>query len=291
VLKGLFVMGEDPAMSDPNREKVIESLRNLEFLAVQEIFMSETAKLAHVVLPGACFAEKDGTFTNTERRVQRVRKGVAPPGQARADWEILLMVSAAMGYPMSYEHPSQVWDEMARLTPSLAGIDYDRIDGVGLQWPCPTKDHPGTPYLHAGRFTRGKGLFHVIQFRPPAEEPDADYPMLLSTGRTLYHYNVGNMTRKTDAIDEKQSENFVEVHLEDADRIGVRDGGMIRVSTRRGALTVRAVVGEKVRPGAIWMPFHFVESPTNNLTNDAFDNITATAEYKCCAAKIEKSNE
>jgi predicted molibdopterin-dependent oxidoreductase YjgC len=289
IVKGMFVMGEDPAMSDPNRERVIACLRKLEFLAVQEIFVSETAKLAHVILPGACFAEKDGTFTNTERRVQRVRKAVHPPGEARADWEILCSVSSAMGYPMSYAHPSAIWDELARLAPPLAGIDYGRIEGTGLQWPCPTKDHPGTPYLHAGRFTRGRGHFHAIRFRPPAEAPDADYPLLLSTGRTLYHYNVGNMTRKTEAIDQKQHENFVEVHAEDAGQIGVRDGEMIRVSTRRGALTVRAAVGEKVRPGALWMPFHFVETPTNNLTNDAFDNVTCTAEYKCCAARIEKA--
>jgi predicted molibdopterin-dependent oxidoreductase YjgC len=172
--------------------------------------------------------------------------------------------------------------------PSFAGIDYARIEEVGLQWPCPAKGHPGTPYLHAGRFTRGKGRFHAIRFRPPAEGPDEAYPMLLSTGRTLYHYNVGNMTRKSEAIHQKQPENFVEVHAEDAQRIGVHDGDGVRVSTRRGALTVRASVGEKVRPGALWMPFHFAESPTNVLTNDAFDNVTATAEYKCCAARIEK---
>lgn len=289
IVKGMFVMGEDPAVSDPNRERVMACLRRLEFLAVQEIFMSETAKLAHVILPGACFAEKDGTFTNTERRVQRVRKAVDPPGEAKADWQILCLVSTAMGYPMAYGHPSEIWDEMARLTPSFAGIDYARIDRVGLQWPCPTKDHPGTPYLHAGQFTRGRGRFHVIRFRPPAEEPDEAYPMLLSTGRTLYHYNAGNMTRKTEAINQKQSENFVEVHAEDAQRIGVRDGDFVRVSTRRGALTVRAAVGEKVRPGALWMPFHFVETPTNVLTNDAFDDVTCTAEYKCCAAKIERA--
>ena len=288
LIKGLYVMGEDPATSDPNRDKVIEGLRGLDLLVCQEIFMSETAKLAHVILPAACFAEKDGTFTNTERRVQRVRRAVDPPGEAKGDWEILCLVSTAMGYPMSYDHPSDIWDELAGLAPSMAGIDYARIEKVGLQWPCPTKDHAGTPYLHAARFTRGKGLFHPIRFRPPAEVPDDDFPMLLSTGRTLYHYNVGNMTRKSDASHQKQPENFVEIHVDDAARISVRDGDPVRVTTRRGCLTVRATVGEKVRPGALWMPFHFAESPTNVLTNDAFDNVTATAEYKCCAARIDR---
>ncbi len=288
VLKGFYVFGEDPVLSEPNQDRVIEGLRKLEFLACQEIFMSETAKLAHVVLPAACFAEKDGTFTNTERRVQRVRKAVDPPGEAKPDWQILCLVSTAMGYPLKYDHPSEIFDEMAGLTPSYAGISYERIDKVGLQWPCPTKDHPGTGYLHEGRFARGKGLFHVIKFRPPAEVPDEMYPFVLSTGRTLYNYNVGNMSRKSGAIHQKQRENFVEVNLDDAERLGIRDGGQARVVTRRGALVVTARVGRRVRPGAIWMPFHFAEAPTNLLTNDAFDNITRTAEYKCCAARLEK---
>ena len=287
ILKGFYVLGEDPVVSEPNQAKVIESLEKLEFLVVQEIFMTETAKLADVILPATCFAEKDGTFTNSERRVQRVRKAVVPPGEARPDWSILCEVSTAMGYPMHYDGPSGIFDEMASLSPNLSGISYERIEKDGLQWPCPTKDHPGTPFLHQGRFTRGKGLMHVIKFRPPAEVPDGDYPFVLSTGRTLYHYNIGNMTRKNPAIAQKQDENFVEMSRADAERLGIADGGMARISTRRGTLVVRAHVADKVRPGALWMPFHFVESPTNQLTNDAFDNITRTAEYKCCAAKVE----
>ncbi len=286
-LKAFYVLGEDPVLSEPNQAKVIESLKKLDFLVVQEIFMTETAKLADVILPATCFAEKDGTFTNTERRVQRVRKAVEPPGEARPDWRILCDMSTAMGYPMNYVGASEIFDEIAALTPSFGGISYERIDKLGLQWPCPTRDHPGTGFLHKGRFTRGKGLMHAIRHRPPAEEPDAAYPFMLSTGRTLYHYNIGNMTRKTASIAQKQNENFVELHRLDAERLGIADGGLARVSTRRGSLVIRAHVGDKVRPGGLWMPFHFVESVTNKLTNDAFDNITRTAEYKCCAARIE----
>ncbi len=288
-LKGFYVLGEDPVLSEPNQDKVVASLEKLEFMVVQEIFMSETARLADVVLPATCYAEKDGTFTNSERRVQRIRKAVEPPGEARADWRILCDMSKAMGYPMQYESAAEVFSEMAGLTPSYGGMSYERIDKVGLQWPCPAPDHPGTVFLHQGKFTRGKGLLHAIKFRPPAEVPDGEYPFILSTGRTLYNYNIGNMTRKSDAIAQKQNENFVEINRADADRLGIKDGGVARVTTRRGTLAVRAHVGEKVRAGALWMPFHFVEASTNKLTNDAFDNVTRTAEYKCCAAKLEKA--
>ncbi len=287
VLKGFFVFGEDPIVSEPNQAKVIESLQKLDFMLVQEIFMTETAKMADVVLPATCFAEKDGTFTNSERRVQRVRKAVDPPGEARPDWQIICDVSTAMGYAMHYDSAADVFDEMASLTPSYGGISYERIEDVGLQWPCPTADHPGTGFLHEGRFTRGKGLLHVIKFRPAAEVPDDEYPFVLSTGRTLYHYNIGNMTRKNAPITQKEKENFVEIHHADAKRLGIAEGGAARVTTRRGSVAVRVRVADRVRPGGIWMPFHFVETATNRLTNDAFDNITRTAEYKCCAAKVE----
>lgn len=289
VLKGFYVFGEDPALSEPNQTKVIESLKKLEFLVVQEIFMSETAKLADVVLPATCFAEKDGTFTNTERRVQRIRKAVEPPGEARPDWQVICDVSTAMGSPMKYACAEEIFNEITSLTPSYGGMSYARIEEVGLQWPCPTKDHPGTGFLHQGRFTRGKGLMHAITFRPPAEVPDEEYPFILSTGRTLYHYNIGNMTRKTAAIVQKEDANFVEMNRADAARLGIADGDPARVTTRRGSIAIRARVSGKVRPGALWMPFHFLETATNLLTNDAFDNVTRTAEYKCCAAKVERA--
>jgi formate dehydrogenase alpha subunit len=289
VLKAYYCMGEDLVRSEPNSANVSRSLQHLEFLVCQDIFLTETAKLAHVVLPATCFAEKDGTFANTERRVQRVRKAVEPPGEARPDWQVICEIGTAMGYPMHYRHPGDVWDEMARLTPNLAGISYPRIERRGLQWPCPAADHPGTRFLHRERFSRGLGLFHVISFRPPAEEPDANYPLILSTGRTLFHYNVGNMTRKSAVVEQREPESFVEMHVEDAERLGIRHGDPVRVRTRRGAVVVPARVARKVRPGALWMPFHFVETSTNFLTNDAFDNITRTAEYKVCAATVEKA--
>jgi formate dehydrogenase alpha subunit len=290
VLKALHVMGEDPVLSEPNQTKVTESLERLEFLVVQDIFLSETAKLADVVLPAGCWAEKDGTFTNTERRVQRVRKAVEPPGEARPDWQIICDVSTALGHPMGYARPADIFEEMAALTPSYAGMSYERIERVGLQWPCPTRDHPGTMFLHEGRFTRGKGAFAPMEFRPPAETPDESYPFILSTGRTLYNYNIGNMTRKSPTIRQKEDRNFVEVHPSDADRLGIEDGGTVCVATRRGSVVVQARVGERVRAGVLWMPFHFVEASTNYLTNDAFDNITRTGEYKACAARLEKAD-
>jgi formate dehydrogenase (NADP+) alpha subunit len=289
VLRAFYCFGEDPVLSEPNADKVKAHLEELEFIVCQEIFMTETAKLADVVLPATSFAEKDGTFTNSERRVQRIRKAVDAPGEAKPDWEIISLVSTAMGYEQRYGSASDVFDEMASLTPSYGGMSYERIADVGLQWPCPTPDHPGTGFLHKGQFTRGKGLFHVIKFREPAEVPDDAYPFILSTGRTLYNYNIGNMTQKSDAIRQKQSRNFIEMHATDAERLGVADGDSVTVSTRRGAITVDAVVAEKVRPGALWMPFHFVDQPTNRITNDAFDNITRTAEYKVCAAQVAKA--
>ena len=285
-LRGFYVMGEDPVMSEPNQPKIIKYLKQLDFLVCQEIFMSETARLAHVILPGACFAEKDGTFTASERRVQRIRKGVNPPGTARADWQIIGEMSTAMGYPMNYSHPSQIFDEMAALNPLYSGMDYNRIDDDGLQWPCPTRDHPGTVFLHEGKFSRGKGLLQPIVFQPQKEEPDKEFPLILSTGRTLYHYNVGNMTRKTGINSQKQPECFVEINTNTARKYRIADGKKIQVKTRRGTIQATAAVSDRVREDSVWMPFHFVESAANILTNDVFDPVTATAEYKCCAAEL-----
>ena len=287
-LKALYIVGEDVVSTEPNKTKVMEELGNLELLVCQEIFLTETAKLAHVVLPGACWAEKDGTFSASERRMQLIRKAVEPPGEAKADWEILCLVSTAMGYPQHYDHPSRIFDEMVALTPLFGGMSHQRIGNQGLQWPCPTPEHPGTPFLHAEKFTRGKGRFHPIKFQPQKEEPCAEYPLILSTGRTLYNYNCGNMTRKSPVIHQKDPENLVEIHPDTAALLGIRDREKVLVRTRRGQVAGRAVVGDRVRPDIIWMPFHFAEDPTNNITNDVFDPVTATAEYKCCAARIEK---
>ncbi len=286
-LRALYVMGEDPVVSEAHARYTREALGRLDLLVVQDIFLSETAKLADVVLPASCFAEKDGTFTNTERRVQRVRKAVEAPGEAREDWRILCELAGRLGYPMPYASPREVWDEIAGLAPMLGGIRYDRIDRIGLQWPCPEDDHPGTRYLHAGGFTRGAGKFHAVEHTPPSESPDTEYPWQLSTGRILYHYNAGTMTRRVRGIADKVPDAFVEIHPRDLERLGAAHGDMLRVSTRRGSVEVRAEATRKVLPGRIWMPFHFAEAAANELTVDAYDDVTRTAEFKVAAARVE----
>ena len=290
-VKAIYVMGEDPVMSEAHARFVREALGRLELLVVQEIFLSETAKLADVVLPASCFAEKDGTFTNTERRVQRVRKAVEPPGEAREDWRILIDLSNRLGYPMDYSSPQQIWEEIIGLSPILTGISCASVDAAGLQWPCPSPDHPGTKFLHAECFSRGLGKFHAVEYSPPSEMPDADYPWLLSTGRTLYHYNVGTMTRRVPGIALKSPECFVEINPADLEELRASDGQMLRVSTRRGSVAARALATRKVKPGRIWMPFHYAEASANELTIDAYDEITRTAEYKVCAARIEPAEQ
>lgn len=287
-IKAMYIIGEDPMRSDPNTNNVKLALQRLEFLVVQEIFMNKTAEFADVILPGASFAEKDGTFTNSERRVQRIRKAIEPLGKSRADWKIICDISTRMGYPMRYIHPSEIMEEIASLTPIYGGITYDRIDMDGLQWPCVDKRHPGTQYLHdGGKFTCGLGRFHQIEHRPPAEQTDIEYPFILTTGRMLFHYNVGTMSRRTQALDREFPENFVEINPKDADRLGISQGGCCKVRTRRGHIVVRAKITDNIKEGVIWVPFHFTESPANVLTNDAFCPIARTGEYKVCAAKLE----
>jgi predicted molibdopterin-dependent oxidoreductase YjgC len=241
-----------------------------------------------VVLPSVCFAEKDGTFTNTERRVQRVRGAVTPPGQARSDWETICDVSTKLGYPMSYDSAGQIMDEIASVTPIYGGISFDRIDSVGLQWPCPDKNHPGTMYLHKGRFTRGKGKFHPVHFKAPAESPDAEFPFVLSTGRQLYQFHTGTMTRKSAAINQVSPTGYVEIHIEDAGKRGIADGDRVEVVTRRGKVSTLAKVTKNIEKGWLFMPFHFREGPANMLTIDALDPLAKIPEYKVCAATIQK---
>lgn len=288
-IRGLFVMGEDIVLSEPNISRVEAGLNNVDFVVVQDIFLNETCRFADVVLPAACFAEKDGVFTNSDRRVQRVRKAVSPPGEARADWEILCDIARAVGYPMpAYAGPDEIYAEMAALSPKFAGISHERIEDKGLQWPCPTPEHPGTTYLHQEGPLRGKAVFQPVQYRPSAERADADYPLVLSTGRTLYHYNAATQTRRDSGPALKQPENFVEVHPRDARRLGVEDGERVRVASRRGHVHARVNLTRKMRRGCIWMPLHFAEERANQLTNDVGDTTTGTAEYKVCAARIEK---
>jgi formate dehydrogenase major subunit/formate dehydrogenase alpha subunit len=287
-LKGVYVMGEDIVLSEPNASKVERGLNQCEFLVVQDIFHNETTRFADVILPAACFAEKEGVFTNSDRRVQRVRKAVEPPGEARADWEILCDLARAVGYPMpDYAHPAELYAEMVSLTDKMAGISHERIEAEGgLQWPCPTPDHPGTQTLHSDGPLRGKAQFQGIVYRPSAELPDQDYPLLLSTGRTLYHYNAGTQTRRAKGAMAKQPKNFIEMHRKDARRLGLWDGDDVRVSSRRGEVGAVVQVSPRMRPGCVWMPLHFADSMTNLLTNDAGDAVTGTGEYKVCAVKV-----
>jgi len=288
-IKALYIMGENPALSDPNLNRTRKSLETVEFLVVQDIFLSETAEYADVVLPSVCFAEKTGSFTNTERRVQRVRSAVSPPGQARSDWEIVCEVATKMGYPMSYDCAGKILDEIASVTPIYGGMSFERIDSVGLQWPCPDKSHPGTKYLHKGRFTRGKGKFHAVEFIPPAEPPDKKFPFVLSTGRLLYQFHTGTMTRKSSAINQVSPTGYVEIHLDDAHKLGIADGDSVEVMTRRGKVTTLAKVTGNIGRGWLFMPFHFREGPANMLTIDALDPLAKIPEYKVCAATIKKA--
>jgi predicted molibdopterin-dependent oxidoreductase YjgC len=287
-VKALFILGENPLLSDPNVSKVKEELKHLDLLVVQDIFLTETAELAHVVLPGVSFAEKDGTFTNTERRVQRVRKAIEPIGNSRPDWQIICDLSLRLGYPMNYGSPGEIMDEIASLTPSYAGIRYERLEKQGLQWPCPTQDHPGTPILHKDKFSRGKGKFHVTPYAPPPELPDETYPFLLTTGRVLYHYHTV-MTRRSKGLSEIYPEGVVELNADDARRLGIRpDNGLVEVTSRRGRVRAKAKIAENLPPGVVFMTFHFREAAVNLLTLDVLDPVAKIPEFKVCAVRVEK---
>jgi formate dehydrogenase major subunit/formate dehydrogenase alpha subunit len=287
LVRGMFIMGENPMLSDPDQSHARTVLENLELLVVQDIFMTETAALADIVLPAACYAEKEGTFTNTERRVQRLRKAVEPPGEARTDGEIICDIAERAGYQgMRYSGPSEVMDEMATLTPIYGGIAYDRLDPHGLQWPCPDRNHPGTPILHLERFTRGLGRFTPVAYRPPAELPDAQYPFVLTTGRTYFHWHTGSMTRRTHLLDREEPRSFIELHPEDAARLEIRDRDELLVSSRRGEVRTQARVTTMVIPGVMFMPFHFAEGAANALTNNVLDPESSIPEFKVCAVRV-----
>ena len=285
---GLYIMGENPMLSDPDLHHVEQSLRSLDFLVVQDIFLTETARLAHVILPGASAAEKDGTFTNTERRVQRVRKAIEPLGNSRPDWQIIRDLSNRLGYPMDYEKPEKIMDEIASVTPSYGGISYKRIAKRGIQWPCPSADHPGTPYLHKDTFTRGKAVFHPIVHQDPPEVPDTQYPFYLSTGRILYHYHTGTMTRRSSGLVERVSECQVEIAPDDAKQYSIEENDSIRIQSRRGEITAKAHITEKAVKGTIFVPFHFAEAAVNQLTHREKDPVAKIPGLKVCAVKVEK---
>jgi formate dehydrogenase alpha subunit len=287
-MKAMYIIGENPMVSDPDLNHAQKSLENLDFLIVQDIFMTETAQMAHVVLPTTSFAEKEGTFTNTERKVQRVRKAVDPPGSAREDWKILQDLSTRMDYPMSYKNSRAIMEEIAQVTPSYCGINYNRLRTQGLHWPCTGTDHPGTPCLHMDEFTCGLGVFHAIEYIPPAEVPDQEFPLYLTTGRVLYQYHTGTMTMKSPGLNEKAPECFVEISFEDARRHNVEDGDLLRVASRRGEIQAKAKISEKAVEGTIFIPFHWAAAAANRLTNSALDPIAKIPELKVCAVKIKK---
>jgi formate dehydrogenase alpha subunit len=287
-MRGMYIVGENPVMSDPDANHVEKCLRNLDFLVVQDIFLTETARLADVVLPAAVSAEKDGTFTNSERRVQRVRPAVLPPGEARQDWAIVGEVARRMGYDgLTYPGPRAIFDEMASLTPSYAGLSWDRLEARGLQWPCPSADHPGTKILHVGKFSRGLGRFVPVEWKRPVEEPDGEYPYLFTTGRVLWHYHTGTQTRRSEGLNALYPEPLIEINANDARALNIRNGDLVRVTSRRGAVVVKALVGTVTGPGVVFMAFHFAEAVANKLTRAALDPTSKIPEYKVCAVKVE----
>ena len=288
-IRGLYIMGENPMMSDPDLTHVEKALKACELLVVQDIFLTETAQLADVVLPGCTFAEKDGTFTNTERRVQRIRKAISPLGESKADFEILNDVMAALGYTNSFRTAEEVFAEIASVTPSYGGMSYERLEKEGLQWPCPTADHPGTPILHVGKFSRGeRALFKPAPYRPSAETPDSEYPMIFTTGRILYHYHTSTMTGRVEGLKNIAGRSYVEVNPADAAKLGIIPGDDVKVSSRRGGVIVEARVTDIVPEGVLFMPFHFVDGPANKLTNTVVDPTAKIPELKVCAARIDK---
>lgn len=291
-IRAVYIMGENTAVSDANVGKTRRALEAVEFLVVQENFLTDTAAMADVVLPAASFAETDGTFTNSERCVQRVRKAVEPPGMAKPDWVILSELSTRLGYPMAYRHPSEIWDELARNTPILAGINYERIELQGLQWPCPTTDHPGTTYLHKDTFVSGKGAFQSIPHVPVAEPPDEDYPLTLTTGRRRSAYHTGSQTGRAAGFETLLAHEWVEVSPDDAAHFELTDGEEVEVVSRRGRVRVAVKITDRSPPGVVFMSFHFPgKTLTNLLTTDASDPITETPEFKACAVRIERLAE
>ena len=288
-IKAMYLIGENPALSDPDAQHVWQALSQVEFLVVQDIFLSETARFAHVVLPAASFAEKDGTFTNTERRVQRVRKAIEPVGDSKPDWWIVCQIAQRLGARgFDYAHPSEIMEEIRRLTPSYGGITYQRLEKGGLQWPCPFEDHPGTPMLHVNNFVRGKGRFVPLEYVPPREMPDEEYPLILSTGRSLYHYHTGTMTRKVTGLNIIEPEGVIEISRKDASVIGIAQGDKVKVRSRRGEVVAKAKVTDALAPGVVFMTFHFAESAANLLTNPELDPVAKIPEFKVAAVKVEK---
>jgi len=287
-IKAIYIMGENPMVTDPDIAHLKKAYAKLDLLVVQDIFLTETGKMADVVFPSLSFLEKDGTFANTERKVQRVRKALNGPEGARTDWEILCDLSSRFGYPMSYNNPEEIFDEIRKVTPQYAGITYSRLESGGIQWPCPDEAHPGTPVLHRGKIVRGKGLFVAVDYTPPPEVPDKDYPFILSTGRDYYHYHSGSMTRKVKLLDEKCPESLVEINPSDAEQLGITEGDRIKVAGRRGDFVSKVKITDRVSSGVVFAKFHFAEAPVNLLTNTVLDPESKITDLKFSTVRVEK---
>jgi len=290
-IRAIYIMGENPILSDPDQTHVREALEAVDFLVVQDIFLNETAELADVVLSGASFAEKEGTFTNTERRVQLIRKALPLIGEAKPDWEIITRLAQEMGENWACDSATEIFDEMVHLTPQYAGMSHARLEQNGLQWPCPTADHPGTPILHVGKFARGLGRFSVIEYREPAELPDDEYPFILSTGRVLFHWHGGTLSRRSPGLDSLAPEAEIEIHPEDASRLEIHDGQAVNVRSRRGTVIAKVVITRRSLPGMVFMTFHYAEAAANLLTAKHLDPVAKIPEYKVSAVQIEPQEE
>jgi formate dehydrogenase (NADP+) alpha subunit len=291
VIKGMYIMGENPMLTDPNLNHTREAIGKLEFLVVQDIFHTETTAFADVILPGTAFAEKEGTLVNSDRRVCRLRKAVDPPGQARQDWEIVWEIARRMGCPMNtYRNEAEIFDEIAAVTPIMAGISYARIEEEGIQWPCPTPSHPGSSTLFLDRFNtaNGRAILHPVAYSVPSEQPDAQYPFLLNTGRILYQYHTCTLSRRNPALTAFANRSYVLMHPDDVARSGLKNGSRVKVASRQGAITTRLKASHDVLPGELFMPFHFGESPVNELTRDELDPDSKIAPFKMTACSVKK---
>lgn len=286
-VKALYIMGENPMLSDPDLNHAEKALKNTEFLVVQDIFMTETAELADVILPATTFAEKDGCFTNTERRVQKVHKAVKPPGDAKDDWVIIQEIANKMSGTWNYSSTFDIQKEISELTPQYGGITWDTMEGNTLQWPCPTVGHPGTHYLHKGKFARGKGLMKGIKYREPAEVADKEYPLTLTTGRVLQQFHTGTMSRKTEGLNNLAGP-MVMISVADAEVLGIENSEKVKIASRRGEIEAPAFVTKRIGQGTIYIPFHYKEAAANVLTNSALDPVAKIPEFKTCAVKVTK---
>jgi predicted molibdopterin-dependent oxidoreductase YjgC len=289
-VRGMYIMGENPIISDPDVAHAEAWFQELEFLAVQDLFLTETARYADVVLPGASFAEKTGTFVNTERRIQLSHRAVDPPGDARGDLEILIELSRRLGLATPFASAADVMREIALVTPSWSGVTYARLEGAGLQYPVPTGDHPGTAFLFDDAFPTadGRARFVPVAYAPPVELPDADFPFVMNTGRQLYHWHTGTMTRRARGLDAREPTPIVEIHPADAAALRVREGDLVRLTSRRNTMITACRISDRVARGQVFVPFHFREAAANLLTNPVLDPYAKMAELKICAVRIER---